>query len=75
MLGIKHKPMHATAEAESHGIAQRRDVVTERAVNRGISLQYSVGTLCAMEYLRAEGVPRSVAQRVLSEPNQRRRRA
>lgn len=74
MLGIKHKPMQATTEAESHGIVQRRDVLTERAVDRGISLQYSVGTLCAMEYMRAEGVPRSVAQRVLSEPAQRRRR-
>jgi len=74
MLGNKRKPMQATTDIESHGIMQRRDLVTERAVDRGISLQYSVGTLCAMEYLKGEGVSQSVAQRVLSEPSQRRHR-
>jgi hypothetical protein len=74
MFGIQRKPMQAVTGAESPGSVQRHDVLTEQAVERGISLQYSVGTLCALEYLRAEGVSHSVAQRVLSEPAQRRNR-
>ncbi|MES2073441.1 MAG: hypothetical protein V4488_24015 [Pseudomonadota bacterium] len=66
--------MQAITGAESPGSVQRHDLVTANTVERGISLQYSVGTLCALEFLRAEGIDHGIAQRVLSEPTQRRNR-
>ncbi|MFZ6813419.1 hypothetical protein ACO0K3_03060 [Undibacterium sp. Rencai35W] len=50
----------------------RKDRVTEGIVNQGISLQTTFGTLCALEYLQAEGVSPTVSKRVLSDANQRR---
>ncbi|HTD03808.1 hypothetical protein [Undibacterium sp.] len=74
MFGIQRKPMQAIIETESPGSVQRHDMATEKAVERGILLQSSVGTLCALEFLQAEGVSHIVAQRVLSEPTRRRSR-
>lgn len=74
MFGIQRKPMQAVTGTESPGSVQRHDLATEKTVERGISLQYSVGTVCALEFLQAEGVSHTVAQRVLSEPARRRNR-
>ncbi|MCU6435213.1 hypothetical protein LPB67_15660 [Undibacterium sp. Jales W-56] len=50
----------------------RQDRITEGIVNKGISIQSTFGTLCALEYLQAEGVSPIVSKRVLSDANQRR---
>ncbi|MFZ6645037.1 hypothetical protein ACO0LO_04930 [Undibacterium sp. TJN25] len=74
MFVTQRKPMQAVTGAESPGSVQRHDLAMEQTVERGISLQYSVGTLCALEFLQAEGVNQAVAQRVLAEPTRRRSR-
>ena len=53
-------------------VVQRRDESMSRAIDRGVGLQHSVSTMCAMEYLHSEGVPHQIAQRVLSNPKRRR---
>ncbi|MES2049080.1 MAG: hypothetical protein V4447_11820 [Pseudomonadota bacterium] len=53
-------------------VVQRRNALMAMTINRGVGLQNSVSTMCAMEYLHSEGVPRQIAQRVLSQPNKRR---
>jgi len=67
--------MQAVTGTGSPGSVQRHDQATEKTVERGIFLQHSVGTLCALEFLKAEGVNYTVAQRVLSDPARRRSRS
>ncbi|MFZ6654020.1 hypothetical protein [Undibacterium sp. TJN19] len=59
-------------EVTTSNIHGRTDSATETKVAHGISLQQTVGTACALEYLRAHGVPRQVTQRVLTQPEHRR---
>ncbi|WP_232063286.1 hypothetical protein [Undibacterium sp. KW1] len=59
-------------EVKTPNIHSRTDSATETKVEHGISLQQTVGTACALEYLRAHGVPRQVTQRVLTQPEHRR---
>ncbi|MDY7537362.1 hypothetical protein QN372_19445 [Undibacterium sp. RTI2.1] len=78
MPGLQHNLKQVntdSSELSSIGHAQRRDFITEKTVDSGISLQSSLGTLCAIEYMKSEGVPGSVTQRVLSQPAQRRLRS
>ncbi len=53
-------------------VVQRRNEMMAMTIDRGIGLQHSVSTMCAMEYLHSEGVPHQIAQRVLSQPSRRR---
>ncbi|MFZ6876578.1 hypothetical protein ACO0LF_31460, partial [Undibacterium sp. Di27W] len=61
-------PEHST----NSEVMDRVDSATEAKVEHGLSLQQTVGTACALEYLRAHGVPRQVTQRVLTMPECRR---
>jgi hypothetical protein len=53
-------------------VVQRRNESLAMTIDRGVGLQHSVSTMCAMEYLHSEGVPHQIAQRVLSQPTRRR---
>ena len=53
-------------------VVQRRNDAMAMTIDRGVGLQNSVGTMCALEYLHSEGVPHQIAQRVLSQPTRRR---
>lgn len=62
-------------EFPSSGATVRTDSATENAIEHGISLQRTIGTTCAIEYLLAHGVPRQITQRVLTQPERRRSQA
>jgi len=51
---------------------QRQDTARSEIVERGIEVQASFSTLCAVEYLKSRNVPPQVIQRVLLQPAQRR---
>jgi hypothetical protein len=53
-------------------VVQRRNDAMAMTIDRGVGLQNTVSTMCAMEYLHSEGVPHQIAQRVLSQPTRRR---
>jgi hypothetical protein len=61
------------ALAEPH--YERLDVKRRDIVNHGISVQESSNTMAALEYLRAHDIDASVIERVLLEPQRRRRSA
>ncbi|MFZ3002504.1 MAG: hypothetical protein WA071_19470 [Undibacterium umbellatum] len=67
--------MQETKEFPSTGTRNREDFITQNTVDRGISLQQTVGTACAIEYLLGQGVPRQIKQRVLTDPERRRSHA
>ena len=71
MLSIQEK----TSQVDNGGlrdVVQRRNASLARTVDRGIELQQTVSTMCAMEYLYSEGVPHLISRRVLSQPTKRR---
>jgi hypothetical protein len=49
-------------------IHQRTDLSTAEHVNTGLHLQSTVGTLCALEFMKTKGVPDQVTERVLLQP-------
>ncbi|MFZ6656965.1 hypothetical protein [Undibacterium sp. TJN19] len=57
---------HANRD-HSH-IHQRTDFHTAEHVNTGLHLQSTVGTLCALEFMKTRGVPNQVTERVLLQP-------
>ena len=67
--------MQETKEIPSAGTRTREDFITQNTVDCGISLQQTVGTACAIEYLLGHGVPRQITQRVLTAPERRRSHA
>jgi hypothetical protein len=73
MLSTQDKTRHEENDDNVRDVVQRRDESTARTVERGIGLQDSVSTMCALEYLHSEGVSHLIAQRVLSHPAKRRR--
>ncbi|WP_295994609.1 hypothetical protein [Rugamonas sp.] len=52
---------------------QRVDLGISAIVDRGISVQASFSTLCAIEYLKSHNVSSGVIERVLLHPEQRRK--
>jgi hypothetical protein len=51
---------------------QRRDERISAVVERGISVQSSFNTICAIEYMKSHNVAPEVIERVLLHPEQRR---
>lgn len=54
-------------------VQQRHDEASSAAVERGISVQSSFNTVCAIEYLKSHNVNPQVIERVLLHPEQRRK--
>jgi hypothetical protein len=52
---------------------QRTDERSQQIVDRGISVQSSFNTICAIEYLKSHNVNAEVIERVLLRPDLRRR--
>ena len=50
----------------------RVDAARSEIVDRGIEVQASFSTLCAVEYMKSHNIPPHVIQRVLLQPAQRR---
>jgi hypothetical protein len=51
---------------------QRTDERSQQIVDRGISVQSSFNTICAVEYLKSHNVNPEVIERVLLRPDLRR---
>ena len=50
---------------------QRHDEQSSAVVDRGISVQSSFNTICAIEYMKSHNVSPQVIERVLLHPEQR----
>ncbi|MYN03335.1 hypothetical protein GTP41_14660 [Pseudoduganella sp. DS3] len=50
----------------------RVDLARCEIVDRGIEVQASFSTLCALEYMKSHNIPPQIIQRVLLQPAQRR---
>lgn len=59
----------------THLIQPRRNALVSAAVDRGIEVQRSFNTLCAIEYMKSHNIPAEVIERVLLEPELRRKLA
>jgi len=51
---------------------QRQDEQSSAIVERGITVQASFNTICAIEYMKSHNVAPEVIERVLLRPEQRR---
>ena len=72
MLSTQENVQQNTSYLIVRDVVQRRNELMSRTINRGVGLQDSVSTMCALEYLHSEGIPHQIAQRVLSQPAKRR---
>ncbi|MYM22400.1 hypothetical protein GTP46_07065 [Duganella sp. FT135W] len=54
-------------------VQQRQDEAGSAVVERGITVQSSFNTVCAIEYLKSHNVHPKVIERVLLHPDQRRK--
>ncbi|USX23306.1 hypothetical protein NHH82_14530 [Oxalobacteraceae bacterium OTU3REALA1] len=52
---------------------QRHDEKSSAVVERGITVQASFNTICAIEYMKSHNVAPQVIERVLLHPEQRRK--
>lgn len=52
---------------------QRADRFSSQIVDRGIKVQESFSTLCAIEYMKSHNIHPDVIERVLLQPAQRRK--
>lgn len=52
---------------------QRQDEASSAVIERGITVQTSFNTVCAIEYLKSHNVNPKVIERVLLHPDQRRK--
>lgn len=59
--------------ATTHLLQPRRNALVSAAVERGIEVQRSFNTLCAFEYMKSQNIPSAVIERVLLEPELRRK--
>lgn len=50
----------------------RVDAARSEIVERGIEVQASFSTLCAVEYMKSHNISSAIIQRVLLQPQQRR---
>lgn len=55
------------------GLIQRSDEESSAVVDRGILVQSSFNTVCAIEYMKSHNVDPQVIERVLLHPDQRRK--
>jgi hypothetical protein len=53
-------------------LQQRHDEELSAVIDRGIMVQNSFNTMCAIEYLKSHNVDPLVIERVLLQPDQRR---
>lgn len=53
-------------------LQQRHDEKSSAVVERGITVQTSFNTVCAIEYMKSHNVNPEVIERVLLHPDQRR---
>ena len=72
MLSTQENVQQNTSYLIVRDVVQRRNELMSRTIDRGVGLQDSVSTMCALEYLHSEGIPHQIAQRVLSQPTKRR---
>lgn len=72
MVTTQETPLQNASYSNVRDVVQRRNDLMAMTIDRGVGLQNSVGTMCALEYLHSEGVPYQIAQRVLSQPTRRR---
>lgn len=72
MLSTQENVQKNTSYLIVRDVVQRRNELMSRTIDRGVGLQDSVSTMCALEYLHSEGIPHQIAQRVLSQPAKRR---
>ena len=61
------------SEPETELSPQRIDERSRQIVNKGISVQSSFSTICAIEYLKSHNVDAEVIERVLLRPDLRRK--
>ena len=54
-------------------LQQRHDDESSAVIDRGIVVQNSFNTVCAIEYLKSHNVDPEVIERVLLHPDQRRK--
>jgi hypothetical protein len=54
-------------------LQQRSDEFCSQIVDRGLMVQSSFNTVCAIEYLKSHNVDPQVIERVLLHPDQRRK--
>lgn len=52
---------------------QRADRRSSEIVDRGIHVQENFSTLCAIEYMKSHNIDADVIERVLLQPDQRRK--
>jgi hypothetical protein len=71
-LSTQDKTPQSATYLNVRDVVQRRNDAMAMTIDRGVGLQNSVSTMCALEYLHSEGVPHQIAQRVLSQPTRRR---
>ena len=62
----------AAGSAANSKTNQRHDAHRRDIVNHGLAMQQGANTMCAVEYLKAQGIAPAVIQRVLLEPQRRR---
>ena len=72
MLSTQETAQQLAPYLNVRDVVQRRNESLAMTIDRGVGLQHSVSTMCALEYLHSEGVPHQIAQRVLSQPTRRR---
>jgi hypothetical protein len=72
MLSTQEKALQNATYLNVRDVVQRRNESMAMTIDRGVGLQNSVSTMCALEYLHSEGIPHHIAQRVLSQPTRRR---
>jgi hypothetical protein len=72
MLSTQETTQQNAGYLNVRDVVQRRNDAMAMTIDRGVGLQNSVSTMCALEYLHSEGVPHQIAQRVLSLPTRRR---
>ena len=61
-----------SADLSQSSTQQRRDERISAVVERGIIVQSSFNTICAIEYMKSHNVAPHVIERVLLNPEQRR---
>ena len=73
-VSLVQRHTSATTAAPAAGLLQQRsDEHCSQVVDRGIMVQSSFNTVCAIEYLKSHNVDPQVIERVLLHPDQRRK--
>ncbi len=70
-----HAPTAVPAKKSTISRQQPRlDNSTAAHVEEALALQNNFGTLCALEFMKAKGIPNQITARVLGQPEKRRLR-